>query len=437
MEWGTLLLLFLSSLIVLLAIKVPVAFALLGVTVLASLYFYGLLPGLNLAVLGMYDGLTTFTLLPIPLFLLMGDLLFRSGVAPSALRALANMFGRMPGRLGLLTTVSGAVFGVLSGSAIATTALLGRTFIRDMRESGYSEGLSMGSVLASGGLAMIVPPSTIVIVWGATARVSIGPLLIAGIIPGLLMALGYALVILGWAGPLHGAPRADEVPHVSVRDRLLGFATHVLPLSLIVFLVLGLIFLGVATPTESAALGVVGALALAIAYRQFTWRLLYDCAVASARVAGMIFLILAASGGYSQLMSFSGATLGVVEFMTSLDIPPLLLLLLIQLTILFLGVFLEQIAIILVTIPLLMPVVNAMGWDPLWFGILMLINLQVALTTPPFGMGLFVMKGIVPFETRLTSIYRAAFPFVLSDLAVIGLLVAFPFLVTWLPSYVG
>lgn len=436
MEWGTLLVLFLGALMFLLVIKVPVAFALISVTLLASLYFYGFLPGLNLVVLGMYEGLTTFTLVPIPLFLLMGDILFRSGIASAALHALSNMFGRIPGRLGLLTTVSGALFGVLSGSAIANTALLGRTFMSDMRESGYSEGLSIGSVLASGGLAMVIPPSTIVIVWGATAGVSIGPLLIAGIVPGVLMACGYAVIILIWGGLFRGAPRADEAPDVSARERFGGFMTKVLPLSLIVFLVLGLIFLGVATPTESAALGVVGACALVGLYRKLSWRLFYESSVASARVAGMIFLILAASGGYSQLMSFSGATSGVVGFMTALDIPPLLLLFLIQVTLLFLGIFLEQIAIILVTLPLLMPVVGAMGWDPIWFGIIMLINLQVALTTPPFGMGLFVMKGITPPETRLTTIYKAAMPFVVSDIGVMVLLVSFPFLVTWLPRLV-
>lgn len=437
MPWHLMMAAFFGALMFLLLLRVPVAFALFGVTMGATVLYYGIEPGARMLTLSTYNSLISFSLVPIVLFLFMGDLLFKFGIASRALIALSNLFGRVPARLGLLTTSAGALFGLLSGSSIANTALLGKTFLGDMRREGYRDTLAMGTIMAGGGLAMIIPPSTLAIVWAVTAGVPIGPVLIAGIIPGCLMAVGYAIVTVVWGKSFGAAPANETVASVRLREKAREVVVAVLPLSLIIFMALGLIFLGIATPTEASAMGALAALLLVICYRRFKLRLFMESLRDSAKVSGMLLLILGSSQAYSQLMSFSGATRGFIDAITGFDLHPLVLLLLIQIGILILGTFLEQIAIMLVTLPLLMPLVDSMGWDPVWFGILMLINLHMALTTPPFGMELFVMRGVIPAEIRTVTIYKAALPFLASDAVIIVILAAFPILVTYLPGVMG
>lgn len=442
MEWWLTLALFVGGLFVLLLARVPVAFALFGLTAVAATYYYGFAPAGRIMILSAFSSLTSFTLAPIALFILMGDIVFRSGVASRSLTGIRNVFPRrVPARTGLLTTVAGALFGMMSGSTIANTALLGKTFLPDMVKQGYRPQLAMGTVMAGGGLAMIIPPSTLAIVWAATAGVPVGPLLVAGILPGLVMMVGYAVITLVWGGPLKAAGReatadadVDGEPLSSLPTRLLIGLREAVPLAVVVFLVLGLIFLGVATPTESAALGVVGSIALAIVYRKFSWQMMRESALESAKMAAMIYFIMASSSAYSQVMSFSGATNGFIEFMTSLPVAPAVLLLLIQIVLLILGAFLEQVSIMLITLPLLMPVVQAMGWDPIWFGIIMLINLRIALVTPPFGMELFVMKGVAGDAVQMRQVYGGVFPFVASDVVVMFLIALIPGIALLLPG---
>lgn len=437
MEWWVTLAFFLISLLALLALRVPVAFALLAVNVVGAVVVFGFEGGVNQLVLSTQSSLAKFTLLPVPLFILMGELFFRSGAATRAIAALDLLLGRVPGRLGVLTTGSGTVFAVLSGSTLANTALLGKTLMPEMERRGYARPLAMGSIMAAGGLAMIIPPSSLTVIWGATAGVPVGPLLIAGILPGLIMALAYLVIIMVWSVFFRGAPRTDVVPDVTAGQRVRAFVVDLLPLSGIIFLVTGMIFFGLATPIESAALGAVGALVLAAFYGKLTWGVLLRALVGTAHVSGMLLFILVGSAVYSQVMSFAGATSGVVNWFLGLSESPLVIMLMIMLVVLLLGLFLEQISIMLVTLPFFMPVVHDLGWNPIWFGIVMLINLQIALTTPPLGLGLFVMKGVAPAGTKLTQIYRAAVPFVISDIVVIALLIAFPAIVLWLPNFMA
>lgn len=439
MEWWLTLALFVGGLFVLLLARVPVAFALFGLTAVAATYFYGFAPAGRMMMLSAFSTLTSFTLAPIALFVLMGDIVFRSGVASRSLAGIRDLFPRrIPARTGLLTTVTGALFGMMSGSTIANTALLGKTFLPDMLKEGYKPQLAMGVVMAGGGLAMIIPPSTLAIVWAATAGVPVGPLLLAGIIPGLLMMTGYVLVTLVWggtlkaAGPGSASQLSGERP--SMTQRIVIGLREALPLAVIVFLVLGLIFLGVATPTESAALGVIGAYGLALAYRKLSWSMVKESAIESVKVAAMLYFIMASSSAYSQVMSFSGATSGFIEFMTGLPVHPAVLLILIQVVLLILGAFLEQVSIMLITLPLLMPVVSAMGWDPIWFGIIMLINLRIALVTPPFGMELFVMKGVAGDGVPMRQVYGGVAPFVLSDVVSMVIIALVPGIALLLPS---
>lgn len=439
MEWWLTLALFVGGLFLLLLARVPVAFALFGLTAVAATFFYGFAPAGRIMMLSAYNTLTSFTLAPIALFVLMGDIVFRSGVASRSLAGIRELFPRrVPARTGLLTSVTGALFGMMSGSTIANTALLGKTFLPDMVKEGYKPQLAMGTVMAGGGLAMIIPPSTLAIVWAATAGVPVGPLLVAGIIPGMVMMLGYVIVTLVWGGPLKAAGNASSPDSThqgpTLARRMLITVREAVPLAVIVFLVLGLIFLGVATPTESAALGVVGAYLLALTYRKFSWSMVKESAIESAKVSAMLYFIMASSSAYSQVMSFSGATNGFITFMTSLAVPSAVLLILIQVVLLFLGAFLEQVSIMLITLPLLMPVVEAMGWNPIWFGIIMLINLRIALVTPPFGMELFVMKGVAGESIPMRQVYGGVAPFVLSDVVVMVLIALIPGIALLLPN---
>lgn len=433
MPWYAFLGSFLAILIILLILRVPVAFAMLGTGSLGALVVYGdVNSALNQIGLSILSSVTTFTFTAIPLFILMGELMFRSQVAQEALDELAITMRRMPGRLAMVAVGGGAAFGLLSGSTLANTALFGRTLLPDMEKRGYDPRLAVGSILAAGGLAMILPPSALAILWGGVAQVPIGPLLIAGIVPGLMMTLGYVCIILVWSR--RGADgQADDSPRRTFAAALSAGVRRALAPGLIVVAVLGAIFFGVATPTEAAALGALAALLLGIVTRKLAWRGIYESCLGTVRTTTMIFAIVLGSTLYAQLMSFSGATSGLVDAVTGAVSGTFVMLLVIMIILLVLGAFIDQVSIMLVTAPLFMPIVAAFGWDPVWFSILLLINLQIANTTPPFGMSLFVMKGVAP-HLKMSLLYRSVLPWIASDLVVITILALFPSIVLFLPG---
>ena len=433
MEWWIFFSLFVLTLISLMLLRVPVGIALLATSVGGSVILYGFAPAVRLSVLGMTTSLSTFNLVPVPLFILMGDLLFRAGIATSALDAISKLLGRMPARKAVLATAAGGLLGVVSGSPMATTAILGRTLVPQMVAAGYNHSLAMGSVLGSGGLAMIIPPSTLIVIFGATAGVPIGPLLVAGLVPGLLMAVNYAAVSMVWGGIFHGAP-TEQVPKVSAGERLRVLTRDVLPLTSIVIMILGTILLGVATPSESAALGTLAAVGLVIVYRRFTWKLLWQAGVETAAVTGMVFLIVSAATIYGQVLAGSGASRGLAPLLSSAASSAGMAILLMCAITIVLGMFLEQIAIILLTVPFFMPLVAEFGIDEIWFGIIFMIVLQIGLTSPPFGMTLFVMKNYQPAGTRTVEVWRGALPYIGADCVTVTILFLVPPIVTFLPA---
>ena len=281
---------------------------------------------------------------------------------------------------------------------------------------------------------MIIPPSILSVVYATIAEISIAKLLIAGVIPGLIMAANYMTYIITTCVIKPELAPSYEFEKTSGREKFVLFMMHVAPLSILMFLVLGLIFLGVATPTESAAVGVVGALVMSMFYGGFTWTMIKESVTATTRIAGMIFLILAGSAIFSQIMAYTGATRGITELIVGLPLAATLKILSMLFIVFLLGIFIDQVSIMMITIPLFIPVVNALGIDPYWFAILMLIDLEIALTTPPFGVLLFIMKGVAPKGTTMGEIYRAVFPFVTCDSFAVFLVMLFPALATWLPG---
>jgi tripartite ATP-independent transporter DctM subunit len=429
MEWWLLLIAIFAFLIALLGARIPVAFAFLLVNIAGAEFLQGGGRAFQQLIHSIYGSVTSFSLLPIPLFVFMGEILWHSAIAPRALGALDKLLGIIPGRLSLLTVFSGTVFSALSGSTIANTAMLGSMLLPDLRRRGYAGDLSMGVIMASGALAMLIPPSALAVIFAAIAKISIAKVLIALIAPGLLIALLYAVYIVVRAVRDPRAAPAYEVAHVSLREKLSGLLLYVAPLSIIVFMVIGVIILGVATPTEAAAFGCLGSLGLAAAYRDLTRRRFVDAVRGTLKLSVMMLTIMMAATGFGQLLAYSGASRGLLQFAMSFDVQPVVLLILMQLILLVLGCFMEQIAIMLITLPVFMPIIAAAKIDVIWFAVICLLNLEIALMTPPFGLLLFVMKGAAR-TVPMHQIYWSAVPFIAIDLLVIGLLLAFPPLAT-------
>jgi len=425
-EWWVVLLVFFGGFIGLLATGLPVAFAFFLINIAGAYFFMGGTEGIKQLILNMYSSLANFTLTPIPLFIFMGELLFRCGIARNVLNIFDKFFGRIPGRLGILAVASSTFFSGLTGSAISNTALLGSSLMPEMRLRGYGKPLMIGPIIGTGGLAMMIPPSALAVVLGSVAHISISGILMGGILPGLIMAFLYAAYIIGRTflqpsmAPDYEVPRSDPVSVVK------EFLLYVMPLTSVIALVLGPIYMGIATPTEAASLGCVGALTLSIAYRKLTLSIFSEALAATLRTSSMIFLIIAGSVGYSQIISFSGAGGGLISAVVSLNLPDALLIAIMLSMLLLLGCFMDQIAMMMVTIPLFMPIIYQANIDPLWFGIMMLIALDIGFTSPPFGLLLFVMKGIASDDITMMDIYRAAIPFIACNVFTLALILAFP-----------
>ncbi len=434
MEWWEFIIIFFATFLVLLSIGLPVAFAFILVNLVFVMILMGVNAGPHQMIMNMFDSLSIFTIAPVPLFILLGEILFHSGMALRALDALSSMLGKLPGRLAVLANLGGTIFAALSGSPMANTAMLGSVLVPEMEKRGYSRLMTIGPIMATGGVAMIIPPSILSVVYATIAELSIAQLLIAGVIPGLIMAANYMTYIITACILKPALAPSYDPEKKSGKEKFLLFMKHVAPLSILMFLVLGLIFLGVATPTESAAVGVVGAVIMSIFYGGFSWGMIKKSVTATVGIAGMIFLILAGSAIFSQIMAYAGATRGITEFIVGLPLPSTMKLLSMLFIVFLLGIFIDQVSIMMITIPLFIPVVNALGIDPYWFAILMLIDLEIALTTPPFGVLLFIMKGVAPKGTTMADIYRAVFPFVSCDAFAVLLVLLFPALVTWLPG---
>lgn len=439
MEWYIFLPVYILALILVLFLRIPVAFGIFAVGIVSSLLIFGDIEVTSrLLSLSVISSVNSFTFTAIPLFILMGDVLFRSHIAQDAIVEIAKLLRRVPGRLPMVAVAGGSAFGILSGSSLANTALLSRTLLPQMKAAGYDTRLSAGSILAAGGLAMVFPPSALAILWGGVANVSIGPLLIAGIVPGILMALGYVTIVL-WksrkAAVGNASPDAEQnlPPRRSAAEIFRGFLNNLLLPGIIAIAVLVVIFTGIATPTEAAAFGALASIILAFATGRFSVKELLGAGVGSIRITGTIFILVMASTLYSQIMAYMGATAGLVQWVSGSIANGALMIFLIVILLVILSCFIDQASIMLITAPLLMPIVTQFGWDPVWFSIIVLVTLQIGNISPPFGMGLFVMKSTAPW-LPLFTIYRAAIPWIISDLTVVLILCLVPWLVTFLPQ---
>jgi tripartite ATP-independent transporter DctM subunit len=434
METWSIVLLLIGGLLIFLSMGFPIAFSFFLINIIGAYVVMGGINGVNLAVQQIFSSLVSFSIAPVPLFLFMGELLLHSGLAKNTLNVIDKWIGRLPGRLSLSVITGGTLFSTLSGSTIANTAMLGEIMVPEMRSRGYKNPMILGPIIGVGGLAMLIPPSSLAIVYASLAQISVGKVLIAGALPGMLLAIFYSTYVIGRCRINPDIAPVYDMGHIPLSEKLSDFFKYLLPLCLIFVLVLGVIFLGVATPTEAAATGVVGTIILSMFYGKFNLTLLKKSLTGTLNVTVMVFMIIAASKTYSAILAYSGTTTQLVSFVADINMNRYIVLIGMMLIVLLLGTFMEQVSMMMITIPIYMPVIISLGFDPIWFAILMLLNLEMAMSTPPFGIVLFVMKGVAPKGTKMTDIITAALPFLICDLIVMIILIAFPKIVTILPS---
>lgn len=438
MEWYIVLLVMFGCLILLMATGMPVAFTFLVISIvmMSLVWVGGAGVALGHSVVVLRSSVASFALMPIAMFVLMGEILYHSGIAHDLIESLDQWIGRVPGRLSLLTVAAGTVFATLTGVSMSSCALLATILLPEMDSRGYDKSIGMGSIIASGGLAVLIPPSTLAVLYGAIAQVSIGGILFGIIVPGLIMAALFAIYILvvcylrpSLAPPYRG-------PHIAFAKKLKSTAWHLLPVGFIIFLVIGVIFLGIATPTEAAALGAIGSSLLVIIHRKLTWQVIKKVSFGTLELTAMLLMLIATSTIFSQVLAFTGASAGLAEFAVKLPVEPIFIIIGIVLVLLILGCFMSVIAIMLITIPLVLPVVRAFGYNEVWFGVVYIVCMEMGAITPPFGLNLFVVKNLASPDTSMGDVFRSSLPWIGLELFVVVLLFLFPSLATWLPSMI-
>jgi tripartite ATP-independent transporter DctM subunit len=437
MEWYFTLLAGIMILFVLFLSGAPIFLAFLF-AILIGVYFIIGPFGFPMFVNSILDTATTTSLASIPLFILMGELLFRSGTMDVLFDSIDKLVGRVRGRQYVLVVVLSAVFGALSGVAMAVAAMLGRAIMPGMVARGYDRDIAAGLIIAGASLAPIIPPSLLAIIVGSLADVSIAKLLIAGVIPGLLLGgifLVYVFVRIALNPDLAPANVSSERGEVSSGEMVMALV-RILPFAIVIFSVMGFILLGIATPSESAATGVLGAIVTAAIYRNLSFQMIWKSVMAAIKVSAMILAIMAMSKMFTQLLAFTGATSQLVDLVANLGYGPLTMLIIMLAVPFLLCMFIDTIAVILLTIPIYQPVVTALEYDPVWFWLLFLINITLGAITPPFGYTLFAFKAVVP-DMSISQVYRAIWPFVILFLIGIAVIIAFPAIATWLPELVG
>jgi tripartite ATP-independent transporter DctM subunit len=437
MDWMLILTLMLGGLVFLLAIGLPVAFAFITVNVIGAYFILGGTNGLVQMARNATSSVSNFQLAPIPLFILMGEILFQSRVAHRAIDAIERIVMRVPGRLAVVTVFGGTIFSALSGSTIANTAMLGSTLMPSMLKKGYHPTLAMGPIMASGAIAMLIPPSALAVLLGSLAGISISKLLVAGILPAILLSVLFVILIVTISILRPDLAPSDDPPAMTLWERWKPFCIYVLPLSGIFFVVIGSLLIGIASPTDAAALGCLAAVLASMAYRSLSLANLGAALMETVKLTVMIMFIIAASQTFSQILSFSGATSGLINLINGWDLTALQVLIGMILLLLFLGCFIDQVSMLMVTIPIFIPLARAMGIDELVLGVVYLLTMEIALLTPPFGLLLFVMRGVAPSTVRMKQIYAAVAPFLVIKLFVLTLVVAIPALGTWLPALIS
>ncbi len=432
-DWWLVLGLIFVSLIAAMATGLPVAFAFMILNIIGLFIVAGGAVGFILLPGAIYTSVSTFPLIALPMFFFLGELLYHSGVFGMVMDTTDKWIGKVRARLLFVALGSGTILAALSGAGMADTALLGSTIFPEVERRGYDRKLSLGIITSAGLLAVLIPPSGLAVLLGSLAEVSIAGLLIGGIGPGLLMVFLYFwYIIIRVRLDPSLAPVYDQAG-VPLSDKLLSTA-KLFPLLLIIVAVVGFILFGVTTPSEAAATGSIAALIVTAVYRRLNLEVLKRSLYGVVKIVGMVLLIISGAVSFGQLLAMTGAAREFMEFLIALPVDPYVILIAIQVAVLLLGLFIDGISIMMITIPVLVPVVQGFGWDPIWFWVLFLMNMTIGAESPPFGLSLFALKGVVPAHVTMGDIYRAQIPFVIMDSFAVGIVIAIPQIATYLPS---
>src|SRR5580700_1674372 len=437
MSWQMASLLLLGGSTVLLFIGMPVAFSFVAINIVGAVLFLGGDAGLHQLVRNSSAAVINFSLTPIPLFILMGEVLFHTGLAIKVIDGVERLIKQVPGRLAVVAVVAGTVFSAISGSTIATTAMLGSLMLPVMLARGYQPTLAAGPIMAIGAVDMLIPPSALTVLLGSLSGISISKLLIGGVVPGLILSVAFVayIIVRVRADPSLAPASPIEARTGWARFELLLY--YVLPLVSIFVVVVGAMSGGFATPTESAALGAIATMGLAAAYRALSMTALAKALRGTVGISAMILFIILGATTFSQILSFSGATEGIVSAIFGQQLSPMTILAGMMLLLIFLGIFVDQVSMMLITLPVFMPIVQRIGIDLIWFGVLYLICMQLGLLLPPHGLLLMTMKGVAPKEVTMAHIFRAVVPYVAMSLVLLVVIILVPAIATWLPALLG
>ncbi|HKS83915.1 MAG TPA: TRAP transporter large permease subunit [Pseudolabrys sp.] len=437
MSWQSAALLLLGGSTALLFLGIPVAFSFLAINIIGAVLYLGGEPGIEQIVRNSVVAVANFSLTPIPLFVLMGEVLFHTGLALKVIEGIERLIKQVPGRLAVVAVVAGTVFSAISGSTIATTAMLGSLMLPVMLARGYQPVMAAGPIMAIGAVDMLIPPSALTVLLGSLSGISISKLLIGGVVPGLILSVSFVAYIIArvMINPKLAPATPIEERHGWAKYELL--VLYVIPLISIFVVVIGAMSGGFATPTESAALGAIATMALAAGYRALTWKALITALHGTASISAMILFIILGATTFSQILSFSGATEGIVSTIFSQGLSSAAILAGMLLLLIFLGIFVDQVSMMLITLPVFMPIVQRLDIDLVWFGVLYLICMQLGLLLPPHGLLLMTMKGVAPAQVTMADIFRAVIPYIVMSLLLLLLLIVIPELATWLPLVLG
>ncbi len=424
-------LLSLVGLLALLLLGVPVAFAMALVGVAGLLVLGGTGPALGLLGTVPYSTVASFSLVVIPMFVLMGELVASGGLAQRAYATARAWLGRLPGGLAMAAIGASTFFAAVSGSSVAATATMGRLSIAEMRRYGYDGGFAAGTVAVAGTLAALIPPSAMAVFYALVTDQSVSRMLMAGVGPGFASSLLFMLtayLIARWR-----PAQAPVIPErVEWRERLRSLRT-IGPFGVLIVVVLGGIYSGLVTVTEASALGALAAFLLLAVTRQLRWAALQQALSSSVKISCMIYLIIIGGLIFSRFLAFSGVPFAMVRAIQALDVPALAVVIVMLLILTVLGMFMDPVGMIMLTLPFFFPVVKALGVDPIWFGVLVVLQAELGVITPPVGVHLFVVRQVVP-DVPLGAVIRGALPFMLCQGLVMALVIVFPQLALWLPD---
>ena len=430
-DWLPSLLILGASLLFLIFVGVPIAFALGFLSVIALWLGWGGQNPLQIVSITAYATAASFTLTAVPLFILMAEVVMVTGISADAFNMAHKWLGTFPGGLAVSGVAGCAAFAAVTGSSVANTATIGLVAVPEMLQRGYNKGLATGCIAAGGALGILIPPSIVMIIYADVAEQSVGQLFFGGFIPGFMTAFMFALYIIIRCSinPSFGPKLAG----VSWKERLLSLR-QVWGVVVLAVLVLGSMYTGIATPTEAAGIGAIGAFTLALSLRKLSWLKLKNVVLATIRTTCMLLMLVIGGMLFSHVLAFMEIPQNITLWVSSLEVNRWFIMIGINLVLLALGCVIDPGSIVVICTPIMLPVIMFLGWDPVWFGIIFTMNMEMANITPPLGYNLFVIEGITPPEVTLVDIIRGIIPFLILFAVAIALVMAFPKLAMWLPG---